>query len=102
MRIIKALLSVTLALSVTSHATAQNYPAKTVRIIVPQSPGGSTDTQARLIAKKLQESLGQNFVVDNRPGAAGLIGAELVVRAPPDGYTLLCMAGVGTASLKMH
>ena len=70
-------------------ATAQNYPLRTVRIIVPTAPGGGSDTQARLIGKRFSESMGQSFVIDNRPGASGMIGAELVVRAPADGYTLL-------------
>lgn len=70
-------------------ATAQTWPAKTVRIIVPQSPGGTTDIQARLLARKYTDTLGQAFVVDNRAGASGMIGTEAVVRAPADGYTLL-------------
>src|SRR5215210_4502598 len=77
---------------------AQPYPSKTIRIVVPQAPGGSTDTQARLIAKKLQETLNQNIIVDNRPGASTMIGTEYVVRAPPDGYTLLMISGTLTAS----
>ncbi|MEK7875533.1 MAG: tripartite tricarboxylate transporter substrate binding protein [Pseudomonadota bacterium] len=70
-------------------ASAQTWPAKTVRIIVPQSPGGTTDIQARLLARKYTDTLGQAFVVDNRAGASGMIGTEAVVRAPADGYTLL-------------
>jgi tripartite-type tricarboxylate transporter receptor subunit TctC len=71
------------------HAHAQAWPAKTVRIILPFAPGGSTDMQARFLAKKYTESLGQAFVVDNRAGASGMIGTEQVARATPDGYTLL-------------
>mgnify|MGYP003341016012 CR=1 FL=1 len=70
-------------------AHAQSYPTRTVRILVPASPGGGSDLQARLLAKRFADSMGQNFVVDNRPGASGVIGAELVARAPADGYTLL-------------
>jgi tripartite-type tricarboxylate transporter receptor subunit TctC len=70
-------------------ASAQTWPAKTVRIIVPQPPGGSTDLQARLLARKYSDSLGQSFVVENRAGASGMIGTEVVARAPADGYTLL-------------
>ena len=70
-------------------ASAQIWQARTVRIVVPQPPGGSTDIQARLLAKKYYESMGQPFVVENRAGASGMIGTEAVVRAPADGYTLL-------------
>lgn len=66
-----------------------SFPAKTVRIIVPIAPGGGADIQARLFAKKLSESTGQQFIVDNRPGAGGVVGAEVVAKSPADGYTLL-------------
>ena len=68
---------------------AQQYPNKTVRIVLPFPAGGSADIIARLIARKLGDSLGQTFVVDNRAGAAGIIGCELVAKSPADGYTLL-------------
>ena len=70
-------------------ATSAEYPVKPVRIIVPFSPGGGTDIQARVLAAKFQDSMGQSFIVDNRPGASGLIGADIAVAAPPDGYTIL-------------
>lgn len=70
-------------------AAAQSYPAKSVRFVVPYAPGGGSDITARAIGQKLGESLGQSFVVDNRPGASGLVGTELVAKAPSDGYTLL-------------
>jgi len=70
-------------------ASAQNYPAKAVRIVVGYPPGGPTDVLARIVAQKLTESWGQQVLVDNRPGASGMIGAEVTVRAAPDGYTLL-------------
>lgn len=70
-------------------AAAQTWPAKTVRVIVPFAPGGSTDLQARLLARKYSDSLGQAFIVDNRAGASGMIGTEVVARGPADGYTLL-------------
>ncbi len=66
-----------------------NYPVKPVRVIVPFAPGGGTDILGRVIAAKLSEQVGQQFLVDNRPGAAGNVGLELTVKAPPDGYTLL-------------
>jgi len=79
-------------------ALAQSWPAKPVRVIVPFAPGGGTDIQARLLAKNFHESMGQTFVVENRAGAGGLIGAELAVRAPADGYTILFT----TASLAVN
>ena len=68
---------------------AQQYPVKPVRVVIPWPPGGSNDAVGRLVMQKLGESLGQQFVVDNRPGAAGSIGADVVAKAPPDGYTLM-------------
>jgi tripartite-type tricarboxylate transporter receptor subunit TctC len=67
----------------------QNYPTKPIRIIVPQAPGGSNDIMARYIGGQLAERIGRPVVVDNRPGAEGMIGTEMVARATPDGYTLL-------------
>jgi len=75
-----------------STGSGQAYPVKTVRIIVPVAPGGGTDPQARLLGRKFQESMGQVFVVENRTGAASMVGTEFVVRSPADGYTLLCAA----------
>lgn len=71
------------------EAQAQNWPERPVRVIVPFGTGGGTDIQARLLSDNLQRSTGQRFVVDNRSGAGGLIGAEVVVNSPPDGHTLL-------------
>jgi tripartite-type tricarboxylate transporter receptor subunit TctC len=68
---------------------AQDYPTRTLRYIVPQAAGGSSDTLARVIAPRLAEALGQQVVIDNRPGATGIIGSELVAKAPADGYHLL-------------
>ncbi|MEO7726023.1 MAG: tripartite tricarboxylate transporter substrate binding protein [Burkholderiales bacterium] len=79
----------------TPIAYSQAYPAKPIRMVVGFAPGGAPDFLARIIGQKLNESLGQTIVVDNRPGATGNIGAEIVAKAPPDGYTLL----MGTVSL---
>lgn len=77
---------------VAPHAGAQGYPDRPVKIIVPFAPGAGTDAMARLIAKHLGEVMGGTFVVDNRAGASGAIGTQLVAQAPPDGYTLLLVA----------
>src|SRR5271157_4468950 len=74
-------------------ALAQDYPARPVRIVVGFPPGGPIDISARITAQWLSENLGQQFVVDNRPGAGGTLGTELAVRAPADGYTLLMANG---------
>ena len=89
-----------LLIACAATATAQSYPAKTVRIVVPFPPVGAADLLARTIGQKLYEVLGQQFIVDNRPGAGGNIGAELVAAATPDGY-LLIMAPVTTFAVGM-
>jgi tripartite-type tricarboxylate transporter receptor subunit TctC len=78
--------------------SAQGYPAKPVRLIVPFAPGGTTDVLARLVGQELGEALGQQFVVENRPGAGGNIGTEAAVRSAPDGYTLV-MSFDGTMAI---
>ena len=70
-------------------APSQPYPSRPIRMMVPFSPGGASDTAARVVGQKLSERLGQQVVVDNRPGAGGAIGTELAVKAPADGYNLL-------------
>jgi tripartite-type tricarboxylate transporter receptor subunit TctC len=83
----KPFLGVVFAL-VSSMAIAQPFPSKPVRIIVPFTPGSATDTMARPVADKLSAALGQQFVVENRPGAGGTIGIAALAKSPPDGYTL--------------
>jgi len=75
----------------TVTTSAQPYPAKTVRVVVPFAPGGGIDLMARIVSQRLQEELGQPFIVDNRPGAGGVVGSEVVATARPDGYTLLAV-----------
>jgi len=72
-------------------AYGETYPSRAVRVVVPYTPGGSTDVLARIVTEKLSQKFGQTFVVENRPGASGHIGAERVAKSDPDGYTL----GVG-------
>ena len=79
-------------------AVAQQYPTKAVRVIVPFAPGGGSDITARQFSAKLTEALGQQFIVDNRGGAAGIIGMELTAKSPPDGYTIMMMSGSFSAS----
>ena len=87
-RAVLALASVMLPFASGSVA-AQDYPTRAVTVIVPQAPGGTNDIVARVLAEELSKSLGQPFVVENRPGAGGNIGTQLAARAKPDGYTLL-------------
>ncbi len=79
-------------------AAAQNYPVKAVRLVVPQPPGGGNDTIARMISTRLSITLKQQFAVDNRAGAGGLIGADIAAHSPPDGYTLL-LGNVATMAI---
>ncbi|MGE5525632.1 MAG: tripartite tricarboxylate transporter substrate binding protein [Rhodospirillaceae bacterium] len=89
---------VTCAAFCTLPAVAQQYPNKPVRVIVPFGAGGPADIYARYISQRLSESMGQQFIVDDRPGAGSLIGTELVQKSPPDGYTLLMMSNTHTVN----
>ena len=84
-----------------ASATAQDYPSKPIRYIVPFPPGGSSDLIARAIAPRMAEKMGQQVVVENRPGAGGMIGVDIVAKAPPDGYTI-GLAAAGALSSNIH
>jgi tripartite-type tricarboxylate transporter receptor subunit TctC len=93
-----ATIASSLALLCAASAFAQSYPAKTVKIIVPFAAGGPADNYARFMAQRLQDSLGQSFVVENRPGAGAIIGTDAVAKSAPDGYTLLLMSNAQTVN----
>jgi tripartite-type tricarboxylate transporter receptor subunit TctC len=85
-------LAALLALPCLAAAQAADYPAKAIRLVVPFAPGGSNDIMARIVAQQFTESMKQQVVVDNRGGASGIIGTDIVAKAPPDGYTILMMS----------
>jgi tripartite-type tricarboxylate transporter receptor subunit TctC len=90
---LRKLLTILAASLWTATVAAQGYPTKPLKLVTPFPPGGSADVIARLAADRLSEGLGQPVVVDNRPGAGGLVGNEFAARQPPDGYTLLLITG---------
>ena len=90
-----AVLIALISLALAAPAIAQSYPNRTVSVIVPYPAGGSVDVVARLVAQKLNESMGANFIVENRAGGAGgAVGANTVAKAAPDGYTLMLTASI--------
>src|SRR5215813_8022832 len=90
-RVLAAACAICVGIMIPAHA--QQWPDKPVRILIPFPPGGGTDIQGRVMASVFQKSMGQNFIIDNRTGASGLIGTQLVVESPPDGYTVLYTSG---------
>jgi tripartite-type tricarboxylate transporter receptor subunit TctC len=93
-----SLLFVGTGIFLSQQAHAQNYPTRPVKIIVPFATGGPADNYARFMAQRLQDSFGQTFVVDNKPGAGSVIGTDLAAKAAPDGYTLLLMSNTQTVN----
>ena len=89
MRLLSSLVAALLIALMPASVSAQRYPEKSIRFIAPYAPGGSTDLLARTLAQKLTDSLGQPVVADNRPGAGGNIGADIVAKSSADGYTIL-------------
>ncbi len=96
--LVHAMITAVLLINAHSAAASETYPARTVRIIVPFAPGGFVDFTARLVAPPMAQLMNQQFVVDNRPGAGGIVGAEFAARATPDGYTLV-IGSAGTHSV---
>jgi tripartite-type tricarboxylate transporter receptor subunit TctC len=97
----KVTIALVAALAITANAAAQTYPSRPVTLVVGFAPGGGTDTVARVMQKKLGEYLGQTIVVENRAGAGGTIGADVVARANPDGYTIL-LATIAALAVAPH
>jgi len=94
--------AVALALIFAPDTGAQSWPAKPVRIVIAFAPGGGTDIAGRLLAKKFAETMGQTFVADNRAGAGGLVGAEIVAKSPPDGYNILLTTASLAVNVNLH
>ena len=100
--LVAALLSLTALLAAPPRAAAEEWPAKPVKIVVPFAPGGGSDFIARYVARRLTEELKQPFIVDNKPGAGGNIGAEQGIKSPPDGYTLTLIASSYTVNPSVY
>src|SRR3954470_11922099 len=101
MKFVRAAWAALAALSA-SGAFAQQYPAKPVHIIVPFAPGGGSDFIGRFMAQRLSDAMGKQFIVENKPGAGGLLGIEAGLKAPPDGYTLTLIASSYTVNPSVY
>src|SRR2546427_10217152 len=97
-RLPRAVAVAAVAMAVCSLALAQDYPTRTITLVVPYPPGGGVDAMARVVAERLSVSLGQQVVVDNRAGGSGLVGTRAVAKSAPDGYTLF-LGHTGSISL---
>jgi len=102
MSILVRVLAVSMAVMGGGAALAQNYPAKPVRVVVPWPPGGANDIVGRIVAQRLSDQIGQQFVIDNRGGANGTIGADLVAKAPADGYTMMVHSAAHVTSPHLY
>src|SRR5262245_20444993 len=96
-----ALIALAGGLLVPAVALSQTYPAKPVRVVIPWPPGGSNDIVGRVVFQKMSEQLGQQFVIENRGGASGIVGSEAVAKSPPDGYTIMVQSATQVANPHM-
>src|SRR5260221_6669607 len=96
--LIRCMLTILAALVVPAPVSAQSWPSKTIKLIVPYPPGGTSDTLARALAPGITAALGQAVIIENKPGATGNVGADFVAKSPPDGYTLL-LADIGSLAI---
>src|SRR3954462_1516505 len=96
------ILTCVLGASVQAQSPADNYPDKSIRIIVPYPPGGSVDVLGRLVAQRMQENWGQSVIVENRPGAGTMIGTAAAAKADPDGYTLIVVVSGHTTNPALY
>ena len=97
-----AICALTVLCVVSFEARAQSYPVKTARVVIPWPPGGSNDIVGRIVFQRVSEQTGQQFVIDNRGGAAGTIGADLVAKSPPDGYTVMVHSATHAANAHLY
>ena len=97
-----AVTALAVSIAMAGHVSAQQYPTKPIRIVVPFPAGGTSDILSRALGQKFTEEWKQPVIIDNRPGASANIGAEIVAKAPPDGYTLLCASTIHTINPSLY